>query len=114
MRIDFTARQRTLALNIGLIVVALGLVVALKATSVRQAQADPEDKVTICHAAGQDGTTKFVEITASRNAIFGQAGHFYENGTPRAGHEQDYLGPCNRPSPSPSPSASPSPSPSPR
>jgi hypothetical protein len=52
------------------------------------------NKVTICHAAGLDGTTKFVELTISENAVYGPAGHFYENGTPRAGHEQDYLGPC--------------------
>ena len=57
------------------------------------------DKVTLCHAAGQDGTTKFVTLTISYNAAFGQAGHFYEDGTPRAGHEDDYLGPCNPPPP---------------
>ena len=58
-----------------------------------------DDKVTLCHAAGQDGTTKFVTLTISYNAAFGQAGHFYEDGTPRAGHEDDYLGPCNPPPP---------------
>ena len=63
----------------------------------------PADKVTICHAAGQAGTTKFVEITASRNAIYGQAGHFYEDGTPRAGHEDDYEGPCEQPTTTTSP-----------
>ncbi len=56
--------------------------------------AAPEDKVTICHAAGQAGTTHYVELTISRNAVFGEGGHFFENGTPRAGHEQDYLGRC--------------------
>lgn len=58
--------------------------------------AAPAEKVTICHAAGQDGTTHFVEITISWNAAFGQAGHFYEDGTPQAGHEQDVLGPCEK------------------
>jgi hypothetical protein len=53
-----------------------------------------EEKVTLCHAAGREGTTQYVTLTISRNAAFGEAGHFFENGTPRAGHEQDYLGPC--------------------
>lgn len=52
------------------------------------------DKVTICHAAGQEGTTKFVTLTIDHHAVYGSAGHFYENGTPRAGHEEDYLGAC--------------------
>lgn len=50
-------------------------------------------KVTICHAAGRAGTTHYV--TLSHHAVYGLGGHFYENGTPRAGHEQDYLGPCH-------------------
>lgn len=65
--------------------------------------AAPAEKVTICHAAGQDDTTHFVEITASWNAIYGQAGHFYEDGTPRAGHEQDSEGPCEKKDPEPDP-----------
>ena len=56
--------------------------------------ANATSKVTICHAAGREGTTKFVTLTISHNAVYGPAGHFYENGTPRAGHEQDYLGAC--------------------
>lgn len=51
-------------------------------------------KVTICHAAGQDGTTHFNTISVGYPAAYGPAGHFYENGTPRAGHEDDYLGEC--------------------
>jgi len=58
------------------------------------AVATPADKVTICHGAGQDGTTKYITLTISWNAVYGEAGHFYENGTPRAGHEDDYLGAC--------------------
>jgi hypothetical protein len=49
------------------------------------------DTVTICHATGSD---RHVTLTIPRQAAFGQAGHFYENGTSRAGHEEDYLGPC--------------------
>lgn len=51
-------------------------------------------KVTICHAAGQDGTTHYVTLTISENAVFGPGGHFNENGTTQAGHEQDYFGRC--------------------
>lgn len=54
----------------------------------------PPEFVTICHAAGLAGTTKFVTLTIPYNAAYGQAGHFGENGTPNAGHEQDYEGAC--------------------
>jgi outer membrane biosynthesis protein TonB len=67
-----------------------------------------QDKVTICHASGLAGTTKFETLTIAYPAVYGPAGHFYENGTPQAGHEEDYLGPCNEPQPSVEPSASPS------
>jgi hypothetical protein len=53
-----------------------------------------EDKVTICHAAGLDGTTHYETLTIGWSAVYGPAGHFYENGTPQTGHEQDYLGEC--------------------
>lgn len=53
-----------------------------------------QDKVTICHAAGQAGTTHFVTLTIGAPAVYGPGGHFNENGTPQAGHEQDYMGPC--------------------
>jgi LPXTG-motif cell wall-anchored protein len=53
------------------------------------------EKVIICHAAGREGTTHYETLEISTNAVFkDQGGHFYENGTPAAGHEQDYLGPC--------------------
>jgi len=55
------------------------------------------EKVTICHAVGQADTTHYVTLNLPRQAVFGEAGHFFENGTTRAGHEQDYLGPCNTP-----------------
>lgn len=53
-----------------------------------------EEKITICHAAGLEGTTHYITLTISRNAVFGPGGHFNENGTPQAGHEQDYFGAC--------------------
>lgn len=61
----------------------------------QQASADPEGMVTICHAAGLDGTTQYVELTLNANAVYGPAGHFSEPGTPNAGHEDDYEGPCD-------------------
>ena len=48
----------------------------------------PDPKVTICHAAGRAGTTKYVTITMSSN---GENGHITERGTPEAGHEQDFI-----------------------
>jgi hypothetical protein len=48
-------------------------------------------KVTICHAAGRAGTTHYIQLTISANGL---AGHFDNNGTPKAGHELDYMGPC--------------------
>ena len=40
------------------------------------------DKVTICHAAGLEGTTHYETLTIGYEAVYGPAGHFYENGTP--------------------------------
>jgi len=55
-------------------------------------------KVTVCHAAGRAGTTKYVAITISANGL---GGHFGNNGTPKAGHELDFIAtaerPCNAP-----------------
>lgn len=65
-----------------------------------------EKKVTICHAAGRVGESSRITITIAWTAAFGQAGHFYENGTPRAGHEQDILGECPTPSVLPTPVSS--------
>jgi hypothetical protein len=57
-------------------------------------------KVTVCHAAGRAGTTKYVSITVSAN---GAAAHIRDNGTAKAGHELDYIAterrPCNAPEP---------------
>lgn len=52
------------------------------------------DKVTICHAAGLQGTDQFVTLELPPQAVYGNGGHFHDNGTPRAGHEGDHLGPC--------------------
>ena len=76
---------------LGIVMLATGFLVT---TISQPVEAAPADMVTICHAAGRDGTLQFVTLTISWEAAFGQAGHFYEDGTPRAGHENDYLGPC--------------------
>jgi len=104
-------RHKSVAVNVGLMVLAVTVALALQAVVGPAKVSAAKDEVCICHAAGQAGTTHFVTVCANRTAIFGQAGHFYEDGTPRAGHEEDYLGPCNSPSPEPSPEPSPSPSP---
>src|SRR5688572_10936835 len=52
------------------------------------------EKITICHASGHDDITHFVTLEISENAVYGNGGHFDENGTPQAGHEGDYFGPC--------------------
>lgn len=87
-------------------------VLLLSLASVHKVVADPPEFVTICHAAGLQGTTQFVTLTLPYVAVYGEAGHFNENGTPRAGHEQDYLGECVTPTPTPTPSGSPTPTPS--
>ncbi len=81
------------------IVAALGILAALPAPA--SATGIPQF-VTICHAAGLEGTTKFVTLTLPYDAVFGhngESGHLNENGTTKAGHEQDYLGECNTPPP---------------
>ena len=59
---------------------------------------DKAPKVTICHAAGLAGTTHYIAITISENGL---KGHFENNGTPKAGHELDFIAtperPCNAP-----------------
>ena len=75
----------------------LGLLAGVAFFAASPTQAAPEEKITICHAAGDEFTTHFIELTLSPNGVFGgggQAGHFNEDGTPKAGHEQDVFGPC--------------------
>ena len=85
----------TAALTLGL--GALGITQVGLFSGSAALSAAPAEKVTICHAAGLAGTTHYNTLTISGNAVYGPAGHFYENGTPQAGHEQDYLGPCGTP-----------------
>ncbi len=86
----------------------IGLAIAIVLVAAQPARA--QDKVTICHAAGLEGTTKFVTLTIAYPAVYGPGGHFNENGTTQAGHEQDYLGPCEGDA-TPSPEVTPEPTP---
>jgi hypothetical protein len=84
----------TRRIRFGKFLLAGGLLAGAALFPIQMAQAT-SDKVTICHAAGQDGTTKFVTLKISENAVYKEnGGHFFENGTPRAGHEDDYFGAC--------------------
>lgn len=94
------------------------VLLALAVPSLVAANGQPE-KVTICHAAGlADEPANWVTLTLPWVAVYGQAGHFNENGTPQAGHEEDYLGPCvsestPTPTPTPTPTMSVVPTPTP-
>ena len=104
MRINSGGRLRRIAL-----VLSLGVLAALAiagATSARVDYGPPDsaspmslegqsESVTFCHVAGSaEDPANIVTLTLPYTAVFGQAGHFNEDGTPKAGHEQDYLGPC--------------------
>src|SRR5512133_2957351 len=78
----------SMVLGIALIVTGAVFVSQVQTVSAQQVM------VTLCHADGQSGTTKFSTLTIAYPAAYGQAGHFNEDGTPNAGHEDDYLGPC--------------------
>ncbi|OGV94450.1 signal peptidase I [Microgenomates group bacterium RIFCSPLOWO2_01_FULL_46_13] len=68
----------------------------------------PTTNIVICHAAGRaDDPANFVTLTLPWNAIYGPSGHFNEDGTPQAGHEEDYLGPCQETSSVPTPTTTP-------
>ena len=90
-------KKRTLVLATTL--AGLAMVLAGWIAFSDSAMASHGDKVTICHASGLAGTTKYETLTIGWMAVYDPAGHFYENGTPRAGHEQDYLGACKTPTP---------------
>lgn len=49
------------------------------------------DQIEICHGSGEAGNAVYETMTVSANSN----GHFDNNGTNKAGHEADYLGPCD-------------------
>lgn len=70
---------------------AAGITAALATTAL----ADPPNEVTFCHIAGlASDPANSVTLTLPPQAVYGNGGHFNENGTTQAGHENDYLGPC--------------------
>jgi hypothetical protein len=78
--------------------IGLALVLVLAPASLAGRTSGPPEFVTICHVAGlASDPANQVTLTLPVNAVYGQAGHFNENGTPNAGHEQDYLGACTTP-----------------
>jgi len=97
---------------VGMVVLAL-LIVAAAPRMGETARLNKVAKYFVCHAAGQEGTMHFEYLELPYQATFGQAGHFNEDGTPRAGHEDDFLtvegdGDCdgeNAPTATPDPSA---------
>jgi outer membrane biosynthesis protein TonB len=95
--------------------VAALLLFTVGALSVRATQTP---KVYVCHATSSESNPYVtIEVPATESGY--PQGHFTENGTQEAGHEEDYLGPCeSSPTPSPSPTPTgddpdPTPTPSP-
>ena len=52
---------------------------------------ESKEKFVICHVAGQAGSTQCQTLTLPGPAA---CAHIGEQGTPQAGHEQDFCGPC--------------------
>lgn len=53
------------------------------------------EPLTFCHVAGlASDPANYITLTTAIAGAVGQAGHFGENGTANAGHENDYLGAC--------------------
>lgn len=98
---NIISRHRWLAINLALVLVAIGVVGGLRTAWGPDQALAAKDEVCICHATGLAPSDHFVTVCANRTAIFGKAGHFNEDGTPQAGHEEDKLGPCEEPDPSP-------------
>jgi len=75
--------------RIGTAILAAGITLAIAGTATAQVE-----KVYVCHAAGQAGTDKFVTVYVPVNDGGFPNGHYTEDGTQLAGHEDDYLGRC--------------------
>lgn len=76
-------------------ILTLAVVIILAAVWRIPALAARPVMVTICHAAGLAGEpANWVELALPYDSVYGPAGHFSEPGSPNAGHEADYEGPC--------------------
>jgi hypothetical protein len=82
------------------VVTAYGVVLGILAVavwfalSIAVSEAARPTMVLVCHAAGREGTTQFVALSVPANEGGYPQGHFTEDGTAEAGHEDDYLGAC--------------------
>ncbi len=94
MKIKNTTILQRLSIVLGMIGIILLISGTLRVRGIGVSHAQAPEKITICHAAGLAGTQHFETLTISYSAVYGPGGHFNENGTPQAGHERDYLGPC--------------------
>ena len=88
----------SIAVVLAFIVAAAAIPVALAGSSDPTPGFDPPPAghtVTFCHVAGlEEDPANTITITTDEHAAYGPAGHFNENGTPAAGHEEDHLGVC--------------------
>ena len=73
--------------SIGIAAVIVLVLVIVGANTTIGAASDKNEKVTICHATSSE-TNPWNRIVVSENAT---SGHFENNGTPKAGHEDDVL-----------------------
>jgi hypothetical protein len=77
----------------------IGTILAMYLFSANGAESTPvgarSEKEYICHVAGRaDDPANFLTSHLPPQAIYGNGGHFNENGTTQAGHEQDTFGAC--------------------
>jgi hypothetical protein len=80
----------------------IGLLIAVLCTiaAFTTAATATNDKITICHVAGlASDPANYITLHLPPQAVYGNGGHFNENGTTQAGHEQDTMGECNPPPP---------------
>lgn len=86
-------------------------VAAIALAGSSNALATKSDKVYVCHATSSE-FNPYVTLYVPATETGYPQGHFTENGTQEAGHEEDYLGQCqSNPTPSPTSSATPVPPP---
>jgi LPXTG-motif cell wall-anchored protein len=77
--------KKIMAVAVAILIVAIGVI--------WYSPVSASDKVTLCHAAGLDGTLKFTTLNIAPSAA--ETHLDLVTGTPQAGHENDYLGECD-------------------
>ena len=82
------------------VILAVFAVASLGLIASNAALANPPAKIVICHVAGlASDPANHITLELPAPAVYGHGGHFNENGTTQAGHEQDTFGPCHPPQP---------------